>query len=238
MMHGNPSSPVSLPTSLGAPPSADGPAFALGPTSDTGPAVVGSSVVGSTAVSTEYYVHQAHPPSDPSPVVVGAIDVQREDLLTAEPSDYFRIKTILDRLVTVVLMIIAVPLMLLVAMAVLVCNGRPIFFRQIRVGKNGKRFRIWKFRTMQNDAELRTGAVWSNASDTRVTKLGRWLRCSHLDELPQLINVLAGEMNLVGPRPETTRVCRTLVEASPRLHESNLGSTWDHGTGAVTVGLR
>jgi exopolysaccharide biosynthesis polyprenyl glycosylphosphotransferase len=78
----------------------------------------------------------------------------------------------------------------------------PLFFRQQRVGQGGRPFAVIKFRSMQPDAEKKSGAVWAAAGDRRVTCIGRWLRRTHLDELPQVINVLRGEMSLVGPRPE------------------------------------
>jgi lipopolysaccharide/colanic/teichoic acid biosynthesis glycosyltransferase len=118
-------------------------------------------------------------------------------------SKYFTVKSSLDRLVALLIAVVAIPFMAVIALVVLLVDGRPIFYRQTRVGKHGKNFRIWKFRTMNQNAEAATGAVWSSGDrDPRVTPLGRWLRCSHLDELPQLFNVLRGEMDLIGPRPE------------------------------------
>lgn len=113
-------------------------------------------------------------------------------------------------------MLLAAPLMALVAVMVLVLDGRPIFYRQVRVGKRGKLFRILKFRTMRPHAEQETGAVWSCPGDPRVSRLGSWLRSSHLDELPQLINVLAGDMSLVGPRPERPEFMGALAAEEPR----------------------
>ena len=133
----------------------------------------------------------------------------------ANPSPYFQSKPIVDRLLTLVIMLVAAPTMLIVSLAIWILDGRPIFFHQTRVGKDGRHFRIRKFRTMQHDAERRTGAVWSTKHDVRVTRLGRWLRCSHLDELPQLLNVLAGEMSLVGPRPERPEFVAALAQEVP-----------------------
>ncbi len=127
---------------------------------------------------------------------------QKSAIQAIECSKYFSMKSIIDRTFTAILMTIALPLMLLVGLLILLYEGRPVFYRQTRVGKNGRKFQILKFRTMCKDAERATGVVWSSASDPRVTALGRWLRCSHLDELPQFLNVLAGDMNLIGPRPE------------------------------------
>ncbi|TWU60727.1 putative undecaprenyl-phosphate N-acetylgalactosaminyl 1-phosphate transferase [Rubripirellula tenax] len=135
-----------------------------------------------------------------------------------QPADYFRVKTLVDRFITVGLMLVAVPLMSIVAVAVLLLDGRPIFYRQVRVGKDGNLFKIWKFRTMRHNAEEFSGAVWSSADDPRVTALGRWLRRTHIDELPQFLNVLAGNMNLVGPRPERPEFVERLSQEVPGYH--------------------
>jgi exopolysaccharide biosynthesis polyprenyl glycosylphosphotransferase len=102
----------------------------------------------------------------------------------------------------VLLFLLSVPLLLVLAIATLVTSGRPIFYLQERMGLDGRRFRIIKFRTMRRDAEAETGAVWATEGDPRRTPLGRFLRRFSLDELPQLLNVLGGQMSLVGPRPE------------------------------------
>ncbi len=143
------------------------------------------------------------------------IDAETESTFEAQRSQYFTLKPIIDFAITGLLMVVAVPLMTAVGFAVLIFDGRPIFYRQIRLGKGGREFRIWKFRTMCHHAEGKTGAVWSNTSDPRVTPLGRWLRCSHLDELPQLVNVLVGEMSLIGPRPERPEFVHELSQELP-----------------------
>lgn len=99
-------------------------------------------------------------------------------------------------------LILAGPLMLLTALAVVVDSRGPILYRQERVGLNGKTFAILKFRSMRRDAEAMSGPVWARERDPRVTRVGRVIRALRLDELPQLINVLRGEMTFVGPRPE------------------------------------
>ncbi len=96
----------------------------------------------------------------------------------------------------------AAPLMLAVAALVRLTSPGPVFFRQQRVGKNNRIFTLYKFRSMVLDAEANSGAVWATRNDPRVTPLGRWLRKLRLDELPQLFNVLKGDMSIVGPRPE------------------------------------
>ena len=94
--------------------------------------------------------------------------------------------------------------MLLIAIASLISSlGRdPVLYRQVRVGQNGKLFTIYKFRSMRVNAESETGPRWAAVNDHRITKLGGFLRKTRLDELPQLFNVIRGEMSLVGPRPE------------------------------------
>lgn len=99
------------------------------------------------------------------------------------------------------------PLMLFIAIWVKAGSAGPVFFRQVRVGKNGKHFRIWKFRTMASDAE-QSGQITTGTDDPRVTRAGYFLRKYKLDEIPQLINVLSGQMSIVGPRPEVPAYVR------------------------------
>jgi lipopolysaccharide/colanic/teichoic acid biosynthesis glycosyltransferase len=94
------------------------------------------------------------------------------------------------------------PVILLAALTVKLTSRGPAFYSQTRLGRGGKPFRIHKIRTMTDGCERATGAVWSRSNDPRITPVGRFLRKTHLDELPQLINVLRGEMSIVGPRPE------------------------------------
>ncbi len=110
-------------------------------------------------------------------------------------------KRLLDLVVATVGLVLALPFMLLVALAVRLDSPGPIFFRQERVGRRGREFTVWKFRSMRTDAED-GGARWAVEGDTRVTRVGRLIRKTRLDELPQLWNVLVGDMSLVGPRPE------------------------------------
>lgn len=121
-----------------------------------------------------------------------------------ENKRYERCKRALD--VAGALLGLAVSLlpMCVIALLIVCSSGAPVLFRQERLGKNGVPFTLYKFRTMYPDAE-KDGAQWAEAHDPRATAVGRLLRASHLDELPQLINVLRGEMSLVGPRPE--RAC-------------------------------
>jgi exopolysaccharide biosynthesis polyprenyl glycosylphosphotransferase len=109
------------------------------------------------------------------------------------------------------LVVFAVP-MAVIAAAVLVSSGRPILYGQRRVGRAGRVFQMWKFRTMRVDAEAETGPVWATKDDPRRTRLGRVLRTWSLDELPQLWNVLVGDMSVVGPRPERPELVEEFVE--------------------------
>lgn len=104
------------------------------------------------------------------------------------------------------------PLLVLVAIAVRLEDGGPVFFRQVRIGQQGRPFRIWKFRTMVVDAE-RQGRSITVGEDPRITRIGRFLRNTKLDEIPQLLNVAVGEMSLVGPRPEVPRYVELYSEA-------------------------
>jgi len=102
------------------------------------------------------------------------------------------------------------PLMVLTCLAVRLTSTGPAIYSQSRVGRAGRVFTIYKFRTMAHNCELASGIQWSVRGDSRITPLGHWLRKLHLDELPQLVNVLRGEMSLVGPRPERPEIVADL----------------------------
>ncbi|MGA9531853.1 MAG: sugar transferase, partial [Anaerolineales bacterium] len=102
-----------------------------------------------------------------------------------------------------------------VAIAILIETGRPIFFRQARLGRGGKIFYVLKLRTMQQDAEADGRAHWAQEGDPRATTIGRLLRAAHIDEAPQFWNVLTGEMSLVGPRPERPELVEELEQEIP-----------------------
>ncbi len=112
------------------------------------------------------------------------------------------VKRSLDLTVSLLGIIASAPLMMLIALAIKLDSRGPVFFKQARVGMKGKIFNMYKFRTMHQDAEAKTGPVWAKENDPRVTRVGLFLRKAHLDELPQFFNVLRSEMSLVGPRPE------------------------------------
>jgi Sugar transferases involved in lipopolysaccharide synthesis len=113
----------------------------------------------------------------------------------------FPSKRVFDLLISAVGLVATSPFLLAGSVTVLVSSGRPVFFLQERIGLHGRTFRIIKFRTMTRDAEQRTKGQWITAGNPYVTPIGRFLRKTSLDELPELVNVLKGDMSLVGPRP-------------------------------------
>lgn len=112
-------------------------------------------------------------------------------------------------------LLVTLPIQLLIALVILLVEGRPVFFTQQRLGLNERPFKLVKFRTMVRDAEKATGAVWASKDDPRVTRLGRFLRRTRLDELPQFWNVVKGEMSLIGPRPERPEFVAQLKKRIP-----------------------
>jgi len=130
-------------------------------------------------------------------------------------------KRLLDLAVAMLMLAVASPVMLMVAIAItLESGGRgPVFYRQTRVGRAGKPFKLNKFRSMRTDAEADGVARWAKENDDRVTRVGAFIRKTRLDELPQLFNVLQGEMSLVGPRPERPEFVEQLAEQIPYYDE-------------------
>jgi exopolysaccharide biosynthesis polyprenyl glycosylphosphotransferase len=124
-------------------------------------------------------------------------------------------KRSIDLLAAVCGLVLTAPIMVLVAIAVRATSRGPVLYRQQRVGQHGRVFTVVKFRSMRQDAEVGTGAVWAIANDRRVTPVGRFLRRARLDELPQLWNVLIGDMSLVGPRPERPEFVSLLTKEIP-----------------------
>jgi sugar transferase (PEP-CTERM system associated) len=124
-------------------------------------------------------------------------------------------KRVFDLLFSAAGLLIGAPVMLLVAVAVKCTSRGDVLYHQRRVGRHGREFTVHKFRTMREDAESVTGPVWSTANDTRVTPVGGFLRRTRLDEMPQLWNVLLGEMSFVGPRPERPEFVQQLTERIP-----------------------
>ncbi len=124
-------------------------------------------------------------------------------------------KRALDLLLASTLLLLTLPIILVAVVAILLESGRPILYRQTRVGRRGATFDVYKFRSMRQDAEQDGKAVWASAEDDRVTRVGRIIRKFRIDELPQLLNVLKGDMSFVGPRPERPEFVAELAQAIP-----------------------
>jgi len=131
------------------------------------------------------------------------------------------LKRFLDIIVSLCVLVIGFPFLALIALAIRLDSKGPILYVQKRVGRGGQIFTLYKFRSMVQDAEARTGPVWAGKNDPRITRVGRILRKLHLDEIPQLINVLKGDMSLVGPRPERPAFVDEFRTAIP-LYERRL----------------
>jgi len=112
------------------------------------------------------------------------------------------LKRFFDLVLSLTGIIISMPLWILIGLLIWLEDGTPVFYSQYRIGKQGKLFRFMKFRSMVKTAERQSGRMWSDKDDARITRAGRILRATAMDELPQLINILRGDMSFVGPRPE------------------------------------
>lgn len=140
-------------------------------------------------------------------------------LVESSVPDYFARKRLLVRILGLLLFVLFLPITLLIMLVVRLTSPGPALFRQKRMGKDGREFTMYKIRTMYQDAEKASGPVWCRPSDPRITCFGQILRFLHLDELPQLINVVRGEMDLIGPRPERPLFVEKLVEEVPGFAE-------------------
>jgi lipopolysaccharide/colanic/teichoic acid biosynthesis glycosyltransferase len=137
-----------------------------------------------------------------------------------EPRLVDRVFLVLDKLIAATALVLLSPLMALIAVGIRLDSGGPVLYRGLRVGREGRLFTMFKFRTLAPDAELRLGpylgAELTRLTEDEMTFVGRMLRASHLDELPQLINVLAGDMSVVGPRPIRPAFFEELCEEIPQ----------------------
>jgi sugar transferase (PEP-CTERM system associated) len=124
-------------------------------------------------------------------------------------------KRVVDIVCALLMLLVLSPVMLMVAALVRLTSPGAVIYHQRRVGRHGQIFYVHKFRSMRSDAEAKTGAVWAKANDSRVTPVGRFFRRTRLDELPQLWNIVKGEMSLVGPRPERPEFVAELTEKIP-----------------------
>ena len=150
------------------------------------------------------------------------------------------LKRLFDFACTFLGLVVLSPLLGVIALVVKLSDGGPVFYRGRRTGLNGRVFRIWKFRTMVVDAE-KTGVSATADDDPRVTRVGRFLRKYKLDELPQLVNVLVGEMSLVGPRPEVPQYTALFTAEEQAILSVRPGITdratlWDIAEGEVLAG--
>jgi lipopolysaccharide/colanic/teichoic acid biosynthesis glycosyltransferase len=140
-------------------------------------------------------------------------------VLQPAPGWYASCKRALDFSLALSLLVLTAPLLLLAALLVKLTSRGPIFYSQVRLGQSGQPFTLYKVRTMAHQCESLTGIRWSTPGDPRITLLGRFLRRTHLDELPQLWNILRGEMSLVGPRPERPEFVPQLEHVIPRYRD-------------------
>lgn len=137
-------------------------------------------------------------------------------------------KRLIDIVVSLAVLLVGLPVWVTIAVLIRTTSQGPAIYRQYRVGQHGRRFTMYKFRTMRRDAEADTGPIWAQMNDPRYTPLGRWLRRTRLDEVPQFWNVLTGDMSLVGPRPERPYFVEKLSEEIPlynRRHRVKPGIT-------------
>ena len=129
---------------------------------------------------------------------------------------YFGVaKEVVDIVLGFIALVLCLPVLAASAVIIKMSSPGPLLYRQRRVGKGGKQFTMYKLRTMYVDAESATGAVWAASGDPRIVPACRWMRRSHVDELPQLINVIRGDMSLVGPRPERPEILGELERLYP-----------------------
>ena len=154
-------------------------------------------------------------------------EAMRPSYLIFNPGfDMHPLAAITKRLVDVALALVGLgltwPAMLAVALAVRLDSPGPVLFRQERTGLGGRPFTLCKFRSMRADAEKHSGPVWASEDDPRVTRVGRWIRKTRLDELPQLFNILAGSMSLVGPRPERPHFVAELAQKIPYFNQRHI----------------
>ena len=145
----------------------------------------------------------------------GAANANAAPPPTHAPSGWVSAKTSFEFFVALILLAFAAPVILLAIVLIKLTSPGPAIYTQTRLGRGGKPFTIYKLRTMTNNCESLTGPQWSKPGDCRVTPVGWWLRKTHIDELPQLWNVLCGDMSLIGPRPERPEFLPQLEKAIP-----------------------
>jgi lipopolysaccharide/colanic/teichoic acid biosynthesis glycosyltransferase len=163
----------------------------------------------------------------PPALIESNAPTHNEGLPPAQPADvtpalqplrprYIPVKMAIDWMIALGIFIVTAPLIGLLLLVVRITSPGPALYKQKRMGRFGKPFNMYKIRTMTHNCEAKTGAVWSGPNDKRVTRVGRFLRDAHLDELPQLFNVLRCEMSLIGPRPERPELVEQIKRRLPR----------------------
>jgi len=175
-----------------------------------------------TVVTAESLPHSRPAPTDSNPVV-RVTPAATAPSLTPHPSPltphhstwYTTTRDVACWFAALVLLVLATPCILVAALLIKLTSPGPVFYRQTRSGKLGRPFQILKLRTMAHNCEKHSGPKWSTQGDCRITTIGRILRLTHIDELPQLWNVLKGEMALIGPRPERPEFVEKLDRAIP-----------------------
>jgi lipopolysaccharide/colanic/teichoic acid biosynthesis glycosyltransferase len=152
----------------------------------------------------------------PEPVTLIGVSAGLLALTSHLARRYFELaKEVVDVVLGFLVFLACLPVLAFCAILVKLSSRGPVFYRQARVGKNGKPFVMYKLRSMYVNAESVTGAVWASRGDPRVVPVCRWMRRSHVDELPQLFNVIRGDMSLIGPRPERAEIMEELEKEYP-----------------------
>jgi len=158
-------------------------------------------------------------------IFIGTVDALVGDIplmqitSTSVPRYYAAAKRAIDIIGALFALVFAIPIMLLGSLAIILSDGFPVIFSQERVGRDLKPFQVYKLRTMVKDAEKLSGPVLAEEDDPRITGVGRFLRSYRIDELPQLFNILKGEMSFVGPRPERMYFVETFCDEIPGYRE-------------------
>ena len=156
----------------------------------------------------------------PEPITLVAVGGGLIGLATHLARRYFEMaKEVVDVILGFIALVLSLPILAVCAAIIKISSKGPVFYKQVRLGKDAKPFWMYKMRTMHVDAESTTGAVWACDNDPRVIRWCRWMRRSHMDELPQLINVIKGEMSLVGPRPERPEILAELEKRYPEVRK-------------------
>jgi lipopolysaccharide/colanic/teichoic acid biosynthesis glycosyltransferase len=171
----------------------------------------------------EKYVISAHPQTRAEtraqPGLVRVSTISKPVAPSPHRHWYLPYKAAVDRILAFLMLLITSPILLISALLVKLTSPGPAFYSQVRVGRGGRLFNVYKVRSMAHECEKLTGPRWSLPDDPRVTPVGRFLRRTHLDELPQLWNVILGHMSLIGPRPERPEFLPALTSRIPHYSE-------------------